>query len=656
MPPPPTLLLRLRTWLMLMSFVAMLPVLALSMSMLWTLKDKQQQDTLDALTQRSNDVSRAVASRLAIAISTLQVLSTSRAALDENLPALYEQSRRVLRQHPQFRAISLADADGALHFLTNVAYGTPLGQAAYPELVRQALDSRQANVSGPFISPVSTMRVVAVTVPLSTEAGTPRYALRMILSTDSLNELLQEQDLPDGWVVGIADHQGILVARNLSPERYVGQRASDSFISAIQRVDTQIFQGSTLDGTRTTNLVLPIYGNDWFLGVGVPNDLLDGPLQQMLWSMAVLTLSWLALSFLVGSTFAGYLVRQMRQVGLVAQTDAQALPPDPPLRVVELRTIALGLIQSRRQAAAARSDLHAMTSARDEVQDLYDRAPCGYHSLDREGRFARINQTELNWLGRTREEVIGRPLLDFLAPHSAAVFHETFARFLKEGEIKDIEVDLVRSTGSLMPVLVSATALRNADGELMMSRSTVFDNTEQKMMEAQLDRLARTDPLTSLSNRRDFRERAEQELARSRRHGHALALLMLDVDHFKAVNDTHGHAAGDEVLRQLSRELDEVLRESDLPARLGGEEFAVLLPETDAEAACQVAERLRAHLATHPAMLETGHTLTYTISLGVAFWRPSDSGLDDLMLRADRALYEAKRGGRNRVVRAPGPA
>jgi diguanylate cyclase (GGDEF)-like protein/PAS domain S-box-containing protein len=656
MPPPPSFLLRLRTWLMLLSFVAMLPLLALSVSMLWTLKDKQQQDTLDALTQRSNDVSRAVASRLNLAISTLQALAASRAALGEDLQALHEQSRRVLRQHPQFRAIALVDAEGELRFLTSVAYGTPLRPAAYPEQVRQALDNLQPHVSGPFLSPVSPLRVVAVTVPLATEAGAPRYALRLILSTDSLNELLQEQGLPDGWVVGIADHQGTLVARNLTPERYVGQRASDSFVSAIQRFDTHIFRGSTLDGTHTTNLVLPIYGNDWFLGVGVPDALLDEPLWQMLWSTALLALSWLALSFMVGSAFAGYLVRQMRQVGLVAQTDVQALPPGPPLRVAELRAIALGLIQSRRQTAAARSDLSAMTSARDEVQDLYDRAPCGYHSLDREGRFVRINQTELNWLGHTREQVMGRSFLDFVAPHSVAGFRENFARFLQEGEIKDVELDLVRSTGSLMPVLISATALRDAAGELVMSRSTVFDNTEQKMMEAQLDRLARTDALTSLSNRRDFCERAEQELARSRRHGHALALLMLDVDHFKAVNDTHGHATGDEVLRQLSRELGEVLRESDVPARLGGEEFAVLLPDTEAEAACQVAERLRAHLANHPARLDSGQPLAYTVSMGVAFWHPSDTRLDELMQRADKALYDAKRGGRDRVVRAPDPA
>jgi diguanylate cyclase (GGDEF)-like protein len=157
-----------------------------------------------------------------------------------------------------------------------------------------------------------------------------------------------------------------------------------------------------------------------------------------------------------------------------------------------------------------------------------------------------------------------------------------------------------------------------------------------------------TDHLTGLANRRRFERQLEREVTRTVRYGHPFCLLIIDIDNFKAVNDTFGHDSGDETLRFLGRMLQEETRGIDLAARLGGEEFAVILPETNLEGGYEVAERLREAVASLN-IPEVGHI---TASFGVAAFPTCASAGSILIHAADAAMYEAKRGGRNRVVRA----
>jgi len=166
----------------------------------------------------------------------------------------------------------------------------------------------------------------------------------------------------------------------------------------------------------------------------------------------------------------------------------------------------------------------------------------------------------------------------------------------------------------------------------------------------ELDRLARTDALTELANRRQFMEVLARELDRAVRYGRPLALVLLDLDRFKVVNDTHGHAAGDRVLKAAARALRSVCRDVDLAARIGGEELALLLPETGVAGASSLAERLRQTLEATQHELPTGGTFQVTASMGIASAGENARTAADLMDRADQALYRAKEEGRNRVV------
>lgn len=198
-------------------------------------------------------------------------------------------------------------------------------------------------------------------------------------------------------------------------------------------------------------------------------------------------------------------------------------------------------------------------------------------------------------------------------------------------------------------ILARGNVIRDAAGRPTRLMGVLQDVTERRSLEADLLRLATQDELTRLSNRRHFLEQARREVERSRRYGSSLSLLMVDADHFKQVNDTHGHAAGDAVLRALAETGRKLLRDADSMGRLGGEEFALLLPETDLAQAVVVAERLRKAVGEMRVALPGGGEAQLTVSVGVAALGPGAENLDELMRRADAALYAAKDKGRNRV-------
>ena len=176
-----------------------------------------------------------------------------------------------------------------------------------------------------------------------------------------------------------------------------------------------------------------------------------------------------------------------------------------------------------------------------------------------------------------------------------------------------------------------------------------WDITERRRLEEELRRAADTDPLTGVSDRRRFFTEATETLVKNAATGRPLSLLMVDIDHFKSINDRFGHAAGDEVLRTTARRMAEAVRLEDTIGRLGGEEFAVLLPNLERPAATAVAERLRAVVADPPIAIADAR-VTVRVSIGGVTHTGGPICLDALLERADHALYDAKRAGRDRVV------
>jgi diguanylate cyclase (GGDEF)-like protein len=216
----------------------------------------------------------------------------------------------------------------------------------------------------------------------------------------------------------------------------------------------------------------------------------------------------------------------------------------------------------------------------------------------------------------------------------------------EENELSKLE----RSFNAMLDALAAerkANAIQQMETNKTLEKLVVSRTEELVLANQKLETLVRTDPLTGLANRRHFLEQGNAEIQRALRTG-PMSLLMLDLDHFKQVNDTWGHAVGDKVLVNFAQVARSPLRVVDLLARIGGEEFLVLLPNTTAEGANAVAERILDAVRDQVLEMAEG-TVTYTVSIGIAEFKGADDSLFELMKRADTALYQAKNSGRNRI-------
>ncbi|MCL2468879.1 MAG: diguanylate cyclase [Alphaproteobacteria bacterium] len=261
-----------------------------------------------------------------------------------------------------------------------------------------------------------------------------------------------------------------------------------------------------------------------------------------------------------------------------------------------------------------------------------------------DGRFLFVNRKLCFLLQQSAGPLLRSCAQDYLVdPQEWDKLHAMLDRV---SDLHEIEVKVRSALGHAFTAEVAAITMNHEDQPALLI--ALNDVSARKKLEDELFHQANTDPLTSLSNRRFFMIQAEQEIRRARRFSRDLSLIMVDLDHFKNVNDTYGHATGDRALETLVRASFKSLRESDIMGRLGGEEFAIILPETSLEAAKDVALRLLAHVAQTEVPSEKG-AFHMTTSLGVSALRPTDTGIDDLLNRADDALFAAKREGRNRV-------
>jgi len=252
-----------------------------------------------------------------------------------------------------------------------------------------------------------------------------------------------------------------------------------------------------------------------------------------------------------------------------------------------------------------------------------------------------INEGFTSVSGYARAEAIGTSTLSLRLWKNPADRQAVVAALSEHGACSNLEFEFVRKDGSEFTGLYAARliALRGAPHVL----SAIHDVTERKQLEKQLQEQAATDALTGVANRRRFLHSAEAEIKRALRLSQPLSVALIDIDFFKQINDNHGHQVGDQVLTQFAGICTEHVREIDLVARIGGDEFAILLPLARCSQAYEVIERIRAALA------DSGMRVPVTITAGVACIANGADSLDGLMGRADQALYRAKHAGRNRT-------
>ena len=319
-----------------------------------------------------------------------------------------------------------------------------------------------------------------------------------------------------------------------------------------------------------------------------------------------------------------------------------------------LSTLILAAVVNERQQS-----LEERIESDDRFRDLFDNVSDLVAVTDLQGKILFANAAWMQMLAPAGQAT-RRHLVDWLHPDSREVLAHLLDHLPAAGLLTGIDLQIATPDGGLLDVEGSFSC-RSGVGRVDRIRIIFRDVTSRKVsaqrleeahrqLEAanqQLQLLAATDGLTTLANRRAFYERLSQACQHAARHHRAVSLILLDVDHFKTYNDSFGHPAGDDALRTVGMILKEGSRDSDVVGRIGGEEFAVILPETDENEALFVAERLRRMIGEHRWPLRR-----VTASLGIATHHGGDPDPELLVESADQALYQAKRGGRDQTVRA----
>lgn len=333
------------------------------------------------------------------------------------------------------------------------------------------------------------------------------------------------------------------------------------------------------------------------------------------------------------------------------------------LRVVRASGGRNAFVAAHEDITLRRQSENALRETEQTLRHVLDTLPVGVWIMDREGRITLGNPAgQRIWAGAryVGPEQFGEYKGWWLSTGEPIAAEEwAAARAIRNGETSlDEEIVIECFDGTRKIILNSAIPLKGEDGAVNGAIIVNQDITARKEIEKELEAtlarertLARTDDLTGAFNRRHFFDLARQELAVARRYHQALALILFDIDHFKRINDTAGHDAGDEALRGVARIVRTHLREADVFARYGGEEFIILLPRTTTSEALVVAERIRNAIADN-AMVTSHGVRMVTISSGVAELRSGEDSLDLLIQRADTALYLAKQQGRNRTILA----
>ena len=294
-----------------------------------------------------------------------------------------------------------------------------------------------------------------------------------------------------------------------------------------------------------------------------------------------------------------------------------------------------------------------LATSTSRFRSVVDAAYDGIVTIDQERRITLFNRAAEEMFGYEQEEVLGEPL-QILLPPAVREHHAGYVRQFARSPVRSRAMDdrgSVRGLhrdGTTFPIEIAISKI-TVQGVVEFT-AVIRDIKDRVLLLEYLQKEANTDALTGLPNRREFLSAAAAHVAEDADGPAELSVMILDVDHFKAVNDTHGHAVGDEVLQLLARVGAATVRHLDLFARYGGEEFVVLMPETDAAQALATAERVRAIFDRQAFEHDwSGARIPFTVSIGVTTRSPAGEGIEAMLERADAALYRAKERGRNRV-------
>jgi len=507
----------LRTSLLVLVLICVLPGIALCSYLVYTNYQLEKRQVASETERLAGQILVELDRELAAMESGLRVLATAEPLKNGELQRFHQIARAALKSQSAYNYV-LIDQQGRQVLNTLRSYGTPLPATGNPPQLTEIFESGKTVLTDMFQGPVTGKSIIALGVPVYGKDGTIIYSLSIGLLPEQLNQLLNRQPLPAGWLAAIIDGSGTVVGLSREADRFVGQKALPELRKRLKEEIHGSLSAMTEDGTPVTTAYARSARWNWSVATGAPKALIEVGMLRMFTSVGAAALIFI----IVGSGLAAIITRRV------------------------------------------------LTS----VEYLNDAA---------------------------------------LA--------------LREGK----------------PLTLPPIQLHEAEavGEAIVQASHLM---------ARVHHRAYHDPLTELANRALFYELVQHQLAVAERENRPLAILAIDLDNFKVVNDEEGHTAGDRLLEAVARRIEATIRASDAAARMGGDEFSILLVDADQDNAEETAQRLVARLA-EPYQ---GICSPVSASIGIAIYPKHGLDICTLLENADRALYAAKHGGRNTFCLATG--
>jgi diguanylate cyclase (GGDEF)-like protein/PAS domain S-box-containing protein len=525
------------------------------------------------------------------------------------------------------------------------------------ELFNRIVATAGFSVGSYGVGRMSGNEVIRVGYPVVDDAGTVVGAVYAGINLTWLNTAIDQWQLGTTASIDVTDQHGTVIARHPDPQR-VGQPAPDNLKAFVSAAKAGTVELRGADGVVRLYGYNPVTGgpsNNLAVFVGRDRDRIFADINRAIWLNGAVVLIGLLLS----AAFAAFYIRRVlvrpllsllavagrwRDLDWTARTGgASGIPEFDRLSAAFDSMAAAVTAQIRRREIAEQT----LVAGLERFRFIFESASDGIFVSDaKTGTFIDANDAGCAMFGYSQGELIGRTI-EFLSTSISPYTERDLTASLEKGRAggpQTFEWRCKAKDGHLFWAEISVRFVALAGHEVRLA--ILRDITERKKLHDRVIHLAYSDTLTALPNRRDFDSVLAQEVARCGRYGRPLSVAMGDIDHFKIVNDTYGHDAGDAVLKELAEFMRKSLRSADYIARWGGEEFTILLPESKLDHAAELLNRLRTSIASH-VISKIGRAVT--MSFGVTAYAKPDRP-DDILKRVDQALYISKQAGRNKVT------
>jgi diguanylate cyclase (GGDEF)-like protein/PAS domain S-box-containing protein len=566
----------------------------------------------EALVDTQNNLKRlslALAEQTALAFHEIDVvIKEARTSLgaadmtDQNRQALHQELHQLYHGLLQGQALLVFDAKGQMYVHSRV-YPTPDIRVADRKYFLAHVDNAEDNlfISAPLRNRVNKNWMISVSRRLYTPDGGFGGVIMAAIDMNYFNRLYRALNLPSEATIELLRSDGTLLAASPFKPSRLGSR-----------------QSVNADDSEALHSRSQIAGFPLQISLSLPRQVALRHWYHLVWLLCPGVLAVLAGIGLLTATVL-FLVNKDRRRACIQKHHLEE------------------------QVAKRTADLNDLLEFNKTVIST---SPIGIAAYTHDGECVSVNDVFSRIVGIEQKQLEAQNLESLPALRTSGLLghaRQTLATGLTARH------EGVCNTASGRPIWIDYQVVRFSRNKIKHLLLLVSDITERKRMEEELRLLAFTDSLTGVNNRRRFLDLARNELSRVARNARPYCFLILDIDHFKDVNDTYGHEYGDHVLKKLAAVCLRELRGTDIFGRIGGEEFAAVLIETAPAKAMEVAERLRESVANEPVE-RNGQSIPITISIGIGFRRDADDTFHAIMRRADKALYAAKTQGRNRVV------